>query len=102
MPLHIREDKGLTRPIVVCDYCLHEITDAADGNYQWKTDDNGAPTDGAIYFTHKHCCHKFEQTHGDVLQWAAIGLECLPVFLASNLKVDWAKAKQTAAMMGEL
>jgi len=47
-----------------------------------------------MVFTHKACCHAFEQTHAG--SWSAIELDWLLVFLKNNLKVDM---KTTAALI---
>lgn len=99
MPLRMRRDGSLDRPVIVCDHCGLEITDAKDGNYEWQVDPSGQIKDGTIHFTHKRCCHPFEQANGDRLGWLAIGLECLPVYLANNLQLDWDRAKKTARLM---
>jgi hypothetical protein len=101
MPLRIQHEGGLDRPVVVCDLCGAEITDALDGNYQWVMDAEGRPHWAEVYFTHKRCCHAFEQTNGAVL-WGAIGLECLPIFLGTNLRLDGPAAARTAARMASL
>ena len=97
MPLLIKELHGVSRPACICDHCGREILAASDGNYMWK--DKG---DGTIYFTHKKCCRSFE-TDGDtqtrVYGWMAIGLECLPVYMARNLFINWEEAKVIANAM---
>jgi hypothetical protein len=102
MPLQIRRDGGLDRPVINCDHCGLEITDAKDGNYEWKVGEAGQVVDGTIYFTHKRCCRPFEQANGGRPRWFAIGFECLPVYLAVNLQVDWDRSKETARLMATL
>ena len=103
MPLLIRGDgKGRYCPVIVCDHCGQEITDGRDGNYQWQVGRDGEIVNGKIYFTHKECCRSFEQANGGRRCWMFTGLECLPVFLVRNLKVDWDRAKKTARFMATL
>jgi hypothetical protein len=94
--------EGRFRPVVVCDHCGEQIADAKDGNYEWRMREDGQIEDGQIYFTHKACCRPFEIANGGRVHWFAIGLECLPVYLATNLERDWAKAKKTAALMSQM
>jgi hypothetical protein len=102
MPLQIKRESGLDRPVVICDHCGLEITEAKDGNYEWEVGEEGEILNGTIYFTHKRCCHAFEQTNRGCARWYAIGLECLPVYLANNLQMDWDRAKRTAWFMSTL
>ena len=92
MPLVIRDDGDIFRPIPVCDYCNEDITDVEDGNYQWPMRDVPGG-DMPIYFTHKRCCHPFEQTHRLVGgPWGAEELKFLLVYLANNTRFSWKKA----------
>jgi hypothetical protein len=92
MPLEIRHRRGLACPIVVCDHCHAVIARAEQGNYQWDQTAKQA----TIYFTHKRCCAAFEAASPRV-DWGAIGLECLPIYLGCNLKVKLRDAKKVAA-----
>jgi len=92
MPLCIVEGRHGARPTIVCDYCQQPITRGAEGNYQWQHSPDGAAV--PMVFTHKACCHAFEQTHAG--SWSAIELDWLLVFLKNNLKVDM---KTTAALI---
>jgi hypothetical protein len=84
-------------PKVFCDHCGAEITDATDGNYQWTHADGSKEGQTTpMVFTHKACCDAFEHSHGDPYAWSAIGLECLPYFLARNLHVTWRQAHAAA------
>jgi hypothetical protein len=94
MPLRIVSDGGIDRPLVSCDYCRHTIDDATDGNYQW------IHGEGTLYFTHKQCCHAFEQARpGD---WSADELQFLPLFLGNSLHVNWKKANSRARLLASL
>jgi hypothetical protein len=94
MPLIIKLENGLDKPVVVCDQCGHEIKTAEVGNYGWRTDEKGRPVDGRIFFTHKSCTHPFETRNGGSARWNVMELECLPVYLARTLgvtseEVEW-------------
>jgi hypothetical protein len=103
MPLVIQVNGPYAAPKILCDYCGKEIADAKEGNYQWSH--VGGYEEGQtaeIYFTHKDCCHAFEQTHGGHYGWGAIGLEALPYFLMQNLKVSWREAQTHGRMISGL
>jgi hypothetical protein len=50
----------------------------------------------ALYFTHKKCYRAFGQSNPGL--WGAIELDCLFVYLANNLNLDWKVAKAMARM----
>jgi hypothetical protein len=98
MPLRITElDGKYTKPVIVCDHCGEEITTVADGNYHWRFGARGDYPGAPVYFTHKRCCHGFEQTNPS--PWLAMELETLFVFLAYGLKLDWEAAKKRTALL---
>jgi hypothetical protein len=101
MPLEIKEEAGLFMPIIVCDHCYEEIADARDGNYEWLVEDDGRPWDGRMYFTHKRCCHAFEQARR-VGRWYAMPLECMPIYLENNLRLNRKQALALARHMARL
>lgn len=91
-------------PKIFCDWCQEEIESAAEGNYEWiagiKTSAGWEyPDTSEIYFTHKRCCHPFESANEHIM-FGADMLECLPVYLGENLKLNWVKARKTALAMG--
>jgi hypothetical protein len=92
MPLQIRYVDDLACPTVICDHCGEAIQKASLGNFQWDSD----AREPALVFTHKHCYAAFEAAHPHV-DWGALGLECLPVYLACNLKINQKRAKAIAA-----
>src|SRR5262249_34946135 len=98
MPLVIQAEGDLSKPIIICDRCGKEISEARQGNYQWRMSASGRGIEGTVYFTHKEGCHTFEQQNPDPL-WGAMELDCLLVYLANNLKVDWQKAREKAARL---
>jgi hypothetical protein len=99
MPLRIVEEGRYEKPVVFCDHCGKAITDVRDGNYQWMSDDSA--TGGAtIQFTHKACCHPFEQSNPG--SWGAMELESLFVYLANSLRLDWEGARKRAALLDSI
>ena len=96
MPLRIVEDGRYEKPTIVCDQCGEAITDVNDARYQWRFDDRGDYPDAAVYFTHKRCCHAFEEANPG--PWGAMELECLFVYLSNSLKLDWEAAKGRAGL----
>jgi hypothetical protein len=94
MPLVIQFREGRFCPIVVCDHCGGPVSKATEGNYQWRMGLNDTDFGSRIYFTHKGCCHAFEQTHpdGPNFRWAAMELACLPIYLGNNLDLNWRSA----------
>jgi hypothetical protein len=95
MPLIVDGENCL--PVVVCDYCLRPIPKADDGNYQWRMAYNDTDFDGSrIYFTHKACCHAFEQSHPPASDWGAMGLDVLPIYLGDSLALNWKAARRLA------
>jgi hypothetical protein len=104
MPLVIQFRGPYASPTIVCDHCGKTIDKAQEGNYQWSHAtgvDKGQTA--PMYFTHKACCHDFEQAHGvRRWEWGAIGLEALPAFLATNLHIPWSQATAKARQMSRL
>ena len=100
MPLAIRSEGGMAKPVIICDHCGKEIDEAKQGNYQWDVAQVDKPQGGQVYFTHKACCRAFEAlTPG---RWSWTELDCLPVFLANNLKVNWKEAREKAAVLASI
>src|SRR5262245_60102707 len=103
MPLMIRPEGPLCCPVILCDHCGREIDDARQGNYQWTMSPLAPGRPVALYFTHKACCRDFEQARPlPEGLWGWTPLECLPVYLANNLKVDRKKARHTATFLARL
>jgi hypothetical protein len=102
MPLQIKLEEGRDRPVIVCDHCGEEITDARDGNYQWKVSAEGDRAEGHLYFTHKGCCRAFEAANRGDHDWYAMELACLPIFLGNNLNLNWVEAKKQAAVLASI
>lgn len=100
MPIAIQVHKGSQRyrPVVICDQCGEQITDAKDGNYEWRAD-QGEWTEYQIYFTHKKCCHAFEMENGDPSMWLAGELAHFMLYLGNNLNLDIDSARETAAQL---
>jgi hypothetical protein len=100
MPLKIVDQGKYERPVIVCDHCGKAITDVRDGNYQWKAAKDGKLTDDPVYFTHKDCCHAFDQANPGM--YGAMNLDCLFVYLANSLKLDWKAARERVAMLDSI
>ncbi|MCE9561861.1 MAG: hypothetical protein K8U57_07390 [Planctomycetes bacterium] len=98
MPLCIRIEGRVAKPVIVCDHCGEEIS-ARQGNYQWRVTSQGEPLDQVVFYTHKRCCRAFEANNRGDHRWCANDLDCLPLYLANNLGVDTESAKQKAEMI---
>jgi hypothetical protein len=98
MPLVIRNVGSHDLPVIVCDYCGEQIQNAQEGNYQWRMrPDHPEANIHRIYFTHKKCCDAFETAnHHEDDWWAAMELDCLPIYIGNNLELDWKAARWRA------
>ncbi len=96
MPLKIEMTSDRAAPIIVCDHCGEPITDAREGNYQWLAEAEGDTVRRFLFFTHKWCCHDFEQARGGAATWYAMELVDLLPYLAASLKLDRAHAQSRA------
>jgi len=97
MSIEIRQQKRQSCPIVVCDHCGQPITEATNGNYEWKMGGSGP-----VYFTHKDCCREFEEAHGGTLAWNCCGLGVFSIYLDANLRVNREKEMERAAMLAQI
>jgi hypothetical protein len=103
MPLVIQDRNGRSCPVIVCDHCGRQISDARDGNYQWRLGMNDTDFGSRIYFTHKHCCQPFEDAHeSENVLWGAMELEVLPIYLGNNLALKWNEARRRAITLGSI
>jgi hypothetical protein len=103
MPLVVKALDNRSCPVVVCDHCGEQITDALDGNYQWRMGLNDTDFGGRVYFTHKGCCKAFEDAHPeDGFVWGAMELSCLPIYLGNGLALDWEGARRSAETLGSI
>ena len=101
MPLVIQAQDHRPCPIIICDHCGQPISDATDGNYQWRMGMNDTDFGSRIYFTHQRCCHPFEEAHwGDGFVWGAMELQCLADLPRNNLALDWEAAQRHTDMLG--
>jgi hypothetical protein len=109
MALEIRQDIGdrslPAYPQVFCDQCWQRITRARDGIYAWVVERDGRLQVACeVFFVHKKCRAEWEQSIGvgtePGLIVGAVGLECLPVYLAGNLQLDWRQARKKARVSG--
>ena len=88
MSIEIRREQGRDCPIVICDHCGKPITDARNGNCEWPV--GGGP----VSFTHKACCHAFDETHGGRKNWGYFELSYFSLYLDTNLHVDRKKQRE--------
>lgn len=103
MPIVMVVEGSRTCPTVVCDHCGQVIARGEDGNYQWRLI-AGSVTPQPVFFTHKRCCAAFERAQPEQpgWLWAAIPLECFPVYLERTLAIQRQEACEWADMLGTL
>src|SRR5262249_8151915 len=98
MPILMKLKNERSCPTVVCDVCRQEIEDARDGNAQWMMGQEGQGDGATLYFTHKRCCHAFDNAARAAGRWpGAQELAHFMVFLADNTRLDWPEARRGAA-----
>ncbi len=91
----IRED-GLNVPAAFCDFCDGRIEEARQGSYCWNPEADG----GVAQQHHLHKrCHRAWESSNHTVNWYAIGLSVLPIYLAGALNVDRERAMQEARML---
>lgn len=97
MRIEYVEDEQFHVPVVICDHCGKRIEEARKGNVEWRVDRQGKIAEGgALSFTHKACCHDFENEHGGRSKWYSTELSVFPLYLGNGLGLDWGKARETA------
>ena len=94
MPIKSKIIDNLHCPIVICDHCGYMITDAKEGNYEWKYNVEFHSESAEIFFTHKRCCRAFEMAHKGDWSWMSIDLVVFPLCLGVNLTVDPKEVKE--------
>ncbi len=99
MPLKIEMTDFGAAPVVLCDHCGEPIVDARDGNYQWLADTDGGTARRYVFFTHKRCCHAFEQGRGGAAAWYAMELVDLLSYLAQAMQPDRDPVHRRADLM---
>ena len=100
MPLLMKMEGKVDKPIIVCDHCGAEIDGKRAGHFLWSYNPDGTPT-GAIYFTHQECSIAFTQQRQDSL-WCSKDLECLPVYLLQSLGISWNDAEKKVQWLDSL
>ena len=63
MPLRMKIEGKVDKPIIVCDQCGEEIDSKRSGHFLWSYDLDGTPR-GNVYFTHQECSTDFTQQRG--------------------------------------
>ena len=76
-----------------CDECGEVIEES--GNAEWRHDGS----DERIYFTHKKCCHRFEEKRGGTAEWYTAELSAFLYNVVWNTRIDWAKARQLSEIL---
>jgi hypothetical protein len=103
MPIVMQVQGERSGPVVVCDFCGRTIDDVRAGNCQWIMGNDAADPGAAIYFTHKKCCHPFEEANkhhegkdadGRHRMWGAIDLDQFLFYLENRTKFDREEAKK--------
>jgi len=100
MPLRIIAEGPYFAPRVVCDQCGQVITHAEDATYEFRLDAISDHVGVPVYFTHKQCSQAFR--HENPGPWGWTPLQCLPVFLGTNLELDWKEARRAARTFSRL
>jgi hypothetical protein len=85
MPVMIQFEDGLSCPVVVCDWCRKQITDARMGGYFFESECREDGVMVPVVFIHKgRCDDRYSAKHGRLDSWQEL---CdLPTYLACNLK----------------
>jgi hypothetical protein len=96
MPLKVIDYGPGERPAIFCDACGKEITRAADGNYHWHSQVDGADPQ-AVYYSHKsECCDvvdlQFKTT-------CCMELDHFLLCFVKNMQWDQKKAESTQRLM---
>lgn len=100
MPLEVRSEKGRYPTVVVCDQCRGIIADGNEGMYCFQVSESHLLEDSTIHFLHKSkCFDQYIGPRGGRVRWRIVPLECLPVYLGDNLKLDWDRARNSAGFM---
>lgn len=101
---------GQACPIVVCDWCKDEITDALQGTYAYVMGvgtypDMEYPAESEIFHVHNGVCYRSFEQYKKVTSEVWLGtipLQCLPVYMAANLQINWLKAYKDSQFMSGL
>ena len=102
MPLVIKQQAGRSCPAIICDICGKEITDAKDGAYQWRANDED-DGEAFVYFVCKNgsCIPTFDRRNQEDCPGSE-DLNYLIVYLINNLKVNIEKTKKEMMKMNDL
>ncbi len=104
MPEKIVIKKDMACPVIICDHCGKEITDAKDGNCIWQevSTPKGRAIDGRHYYTHKKCNRMFMQQNGDPARWCSNDLDTHLIYLLNNLKWNPKDASRKALFLDQV
>jgi hypothetical protein len=97
--IELHHQKGLTVPLILCDTCGKEITDAGNAVVAWHFDsEHAAGRILPIRFAHKGACD-----HAGDNRWAcSMELDVFLVYLLNNAKVRLKDAEYRAAFLSRL
>lgn len=102
MPI-VMKLKNLSSPTVVCDVCHKEIMEARHGNAQWIMGEEGQENGMMMFFTHKQCCHAFDEAaRARGKSTGSQELAHFMVYLSNNIKMDWESARKNVAMIASI
>lgn len=105
--MKITYKEGQACPVITCDWCNQEIEDALQATYAFvmavgRGADMQCPDESEIYHVHNGKCfaafERYKKRTSDIFL-GTVPLECLPVYLASNLSVNWLTAYKTSRFM---
>jgi hypothetical protein len=100
MPLQMKLEGKVVKPIVLCDHCGAAIDGTRAGHFSWRYIPDGTPQ-GDVCFTHQECSLALMQQSGHPL-WCSKDLECLPVYLLQSLGVGWNEAAKKVQWLDSL
>lgn len=84
MAIEIRNEKHISRPVIICDHCGKEISKGDDGNYAFSMDSKRS----GVIFLHKRCSWAEEYRPLGMIE-----IPWLLVYLKNNLEVDVEKTE---------
>ena len=102
MSIRIKHEDDCFRPMILCDHCFKEITEAKSGNIEWVWD-NALEAEGAEpLFFHKHCSYAYKKKCSDAPFRGWMELVQFPFYLVNNLNVEFKECERHAIRMAEI
>jgi hypothetical protein len=107
MGLKIVSKEDQACPVITCDWCNKEITDGVQATYAYVMGVGEYPhmifpTESEVFYLHNGRCFGSFERHKEATDQIFLGtipLQCLPIYLAGNMGVNWVKAFKTAQYM---